>query len=296
MFNLFFRSPTLLPLFSASSQEEYEFFASKFAHEWVDEEVTILSSNPDLNSFRVHGYCIPCAKKVGFIVDMKYGGVIIDGIRSPNWRERLECPFCKMNNRQRLMASIIKSRLKENPKLKIYLMEQVTPIYKWVFNNANAAHITGSEYLGYEFKGGVLVDGIRHEDVENLSFPSSSFDLIISNDVFEHLPNPKIGFKECYRVLKSGGVMLATIPFTVENRSLSLSRAVFINQQLVHKYEPKFHENPLKSEGSLVFTDYGWDLLTMLKEIGFSTSRANVYRSLKFGHIGEGQLIFEFIK
>lgn len=293
---MFFRPPFLLPLFSASSHDEYELFASKFTRGWVDEEAAIVERNSGLESFQVSGYCIPCARKVGFIVDMKYGGEIIDGIRSPNWRERLECPFCRMNNRQRVMASIIKGSLRENSKLKIYLMEQVTPIYKWVSNNAKAAQFTGSEYLGYDLKGGSLVDGIRHEDVENLSFSSNCIDLIISNDVFEHLPNPKIGFQECYRVLKPGGVMKATIPFTVGNKERSLTRAVLLNKQIIHNHEPKFHENPLKAEGSLVFTEYGWDLLPMLKEIGFITAHINVYRSLKFGHIGKGQLIFEFIK
>lgn len=64
--------------------------------------------NATEESFTVDGYCIPCEHEVSFIVDMKWGGQRHANGWSPNWRERLECPLCHMNNRQRLMATLIK--------------------------------------------------------------------------------------------------------------------------------------------------------------------------------------------
>jgi SAM-dependent methyltransferase len=118
-----------------------------------------------------------------------------------------------MNNRQRLMATLIKQELDVLQEKHVYLMEQVTPIYNWVKSNFKNHAIVGSEYLGYEYLGGEIINGIRHEDVENMSFKSDALDLIVSNDVFEHVPNPAKAFTECARVLESGGVMLATIIF-----------------------------------------------------------------------------------
>jgi hypothetical protein len=60
-------------------------------------------------------------------------------------------------------------------------MEQVTPIYNWASATFKYHNIFGSEYLGYEYPSGTVIKGIRHEDIENLSFTDNQLDLIISN-------------------------------------------------------------------------------------------------------------------
>ena len=49
-------------------------------------------------------------------------------------------------------------------------------------------------------------------DVTNLSFEDSSFDLIISFDVFEHIDNDQKCIDECFRVLRKGGNLVFTVP------------------------------------------------------------------------------------
>ncbi len=210
----------------------------------------------------------------------------------PNWRERLECPLCRMNNRQRLIATLVKQRLDGSTKKHIYFMEQVTPIYNWATATFKNHTIVGSEYLGYEYEGGSIIKGIRHEDVENLSFKDRTLDLIVSNDVFEHVPNPAKAFAECARVLKNGGLMLATIPFHANNDE-SIIRAKIVNGQLEHIFPPSYHGNPVSPDGALVFTDFGWDLFDVIKAAGFSDVIAKIYASEKLGHLGGGQIIFE---
>lgn len=56
---------------------------------------------------------------------------------------------------------------------------------------------------------------IEKNDIETQKFPfkGNSFDLIIFNEVFEHLRiDPIFTLKEIYRVLKPGGVLLLTTP------------------------------------------------------------------------------------
>lgn len=48
--------------------------------------------------------------------------------------------------------------------------------------------------------------------VENIPLESNSVDSIISTQVLEHVKNPPKAIKEFYRVLKSGGYCLVTVP------------------------------------------------------------------------------------
>lgn len=254
-----------------------------------------LLSKANSEAFVVDGFCVPCNKTVSFLVDMQSGGQRHEHGWTPNWRERLECPLCRMNNRQRLIATLLKQALSDKQGKQVYLMEQVTPIYNWASTTFANHKIIGSEYLGHEYAGGAVVKGIRHEDVENLSFADGQLDLIVSNDVFEHVPNPAKAFAECARVLKVGGVMLATIPFHSEN-DISVVRARLSNGQLEYTLPPAFHGNPVSAGGSLVFTDFGWDLLATMKDAGFSDVAVNVYATPELGHLGGGQLIFRLAR
>lgn len=45
------------------------------------------------------------------------------------------------------------------------------------------------------------------QDASNLPYESNTFDMVVSNDTFEHLYKPDIVVKECYRVLKEEGIL-----------------------------------------------------------------------------------------
>lgn len=241
------------------------------------------------------GRCIPCNANKEFILDMKYGGKVINGINLPNWRERLECPSCKMNNRQRLITSLIMKNVVDTDGTSIYFMEKVTPIFSWAKNFFKNSKVIGSEYLDPALKGGTVVNGIEHEDVENLSFSDECLNLIVSNDVFEHVPNYLKALSECYRVLKPGGVMLATIPFDPEKSSTE-ARATVRDGVIEHILQAQYHGNPLSEEGSLVFSDFGWDILVSAKNAGFSDAFIEGYVAPEFGHYAGPQLVFKFSK
>lgn len=55
-------------------------------------------------------------------------------------------------------------------------------------------------------------DGVRNEDVQRLTFADESFDVVTSNQVFEHVPDDRSGYAECLRVLKPGGALIFTVP------------------------------------------------------------------------------------
>lgn len=317
----------LIPLFCAHNHQEFDSGISSDVIKKLEEYEKLLASKVGTGIFSVEGFCIPCGRTVSFRVDMQAGGWQEGGLFFPNWRERLICPSCKMSNRQRLIAALVMQRLKScATRQDVYLMEQTTPLYKWLANGFGNHSIVGSEYFGAGYQGGEIVGpldyqaplklsnllrtarhkfilfysmfrmgGIRHEDITRLSFSDASLDLIVSNDVFEHVPNPWIAFKECARVLRPGGQMLATIPFH-SDRDKSIVRAELERRGVHHLLPAVYHGNPVSADGSLVFTDFGWDIILSFVEAGFSDGVVEVYGAAEYGHLGGGQIIFRLTK
>jgi ubiquinone/menaquinone biosynthesis C-methylase UbiE len=140
------------------------------------------------------------------------------------------------------------------------------PIYE-IFSRS--PHFTWSEYFEEVTPGTFGPSGVRCEDVQQLTFKDNTFDLIISQDVFEHVPDPKRGFREIFRVLKPGGYHVFTVPFD-RNTPKSVTRAIIgTTKELKHILDPIHHGDPIRSEGALVFSDFGRDLIDTLNSTGF---------------------------
>jgi predicted SAM-dependent methyltransferase len=62
--------------------------------------------------------------------------------------------------------------------------------------------------------GYVTGEGVVNMDILNLGYPENSADEILAEHLFEHLPfkDEEQLFKECYRVLKPGGVLIVETP------------------------------------------------------------------------------------
>lgn len=69
------------------------------------------------------------------------------------------------------------------------------------------------EYVGVEIESDNKIRGVIYYDGHTLPFKDESFDSIISSEVFEHIDNIDEIVIELKRVLKTGGVMLLTVPF-----------------------------------------------------------------------------------
>ena len=95
---------------------------------------------------------------------------------------------------------------------RLYIAENNTPLYEALARNARPDLLVGSEYFGDSFVSGDLVDGVRHEDLQQLSFPDASFDLVLTTEVLEHVPDAERAEQEIVRVLRPGGYYLFTVP------------------------------------------------------------------------------------
>lgn len=235
-----------------------------------------------------YGHCDICNRDVNFIAnivfDARHGGV--------NWRESLTCPYCGFNNRIRAVLNIINERIKSDDN--IYISEQVTSAFRYL--SKKYKNIVGSEFLGDDIKPGTLVKGIRHEDLCNLSFDNVTFDAVVSLDVLEHVVDYKTAVKNIYRILKTNGVFIFSVPFIYESENDEV-RSVLRDGKVIHLMEPEIHGNPVdKENGALVYTIPSWKMIRFLNEVGFTDAYANFYFSIEKGHLacadGSPQVLF----
>jgi SAM-dependent methyltransferase len=283
-----------MPLFVAEDRRSFLEGADRTQlAEVARRDAELLQANPR-GRFHLRRFCLCCNRTTRMLVDHESCLVDESGKRTPNLREQLVCSHCGMNNRQRLVARLVQQAEVPSARRSIYLMEQVSPIFEWV-KNLPGTEVHGSEYLGFGVKGGERIRGIRHQDVMNLSYPDESFDLIVSNDLLEHIPDPAKAFSECFRVLKPGGEVLATFPFHVADDTTRV-RARLEGGSVEHLLPPQYHGNPVSPAGSLVFHDFGWDLLDVMRGAGFSSAACEVYASNEFGHLGAGPMVFRLRK
>lgn len=126
---------------------------------------------------------------------------------------------------------------------------------------------TVSDYFDGVPPGTVGPVGVRCENLTQLTFADDSFDLGISQDVMEHVPDPTRGFAEAARVLRPGGSHIFTISQN-PNRPFSVTRARLEAGKVQHVLPPEYHGDPVRAEGALVFTDFGADLKAMLEKLG----------------------------
>ena len=169
------------------------------------------------------------------------------------YSETAVCLECKINSRARFAAELVRQKPQAS---RIYLTEHMTALRMRLA--LRFPNIYSSEYLG-DHEPGSVVDGIRHEDLHNLSFADGMLDAVLCLDVLEHVNDPLRCLQEMERVLAPGGTAIVTFPFFA-HREHTVRRSELRGQEIHHLLPAEYHGNPLGG-GSLVFTEISWDFL-----------------------------------
>jgi len=106
-------------------------------------------------------------------------------------------------------------------------------------------------------------------DILKLPYPDDLFDLVLHSDTLEHITDPISALKECYRVLKPGGVCAFTVPMVVDR--LTISRAGMPRS---------FHGGPkTRDDDYIVHYEFGADAWKYVIKSGFEVCKI---RSLEY--------------
>ncbi len=106
------------------------------------------------------------------------------------------------------------------------------------------------------------------QNIEALTYAENSFDIVITEDIFEHVRRPDKGFREIFRVLRPGGYHVFTIPFLFDRPTLV--RVDTSGPEDLHILPPEYHGDPLRGR-IIAYRTFGIDLFAELEEIGFKT-------------------------
>jgi SAM-dependent methyltransferase len=221
------------------------------------------------------GFCSICGEETRFIE------------RGPWLRDEYRCVRCGSIPRAR---ALIHALDREFPNWRMLKVHESSP------GGAASTKLQRecSGYLATHFFPdvplGQVSAGFRCENLEDQTFPDESFDLVVTQDVLEHVMNPALAFSEIARTLRVGGAHVFTVPWYYWKSTLV--RATLSAGQVQHLLPPDYHGNPIDARGSLVVREWGLDLLDFIRESsGLQTAVVRVW-DRRLGIDGEFREVF----
>ncbi|MBM3777389.1 MAG: class I SAM-dependent methyltransferase [Acidimicrobiia bacterium] len=197
----------------------------------------------------VFGSCPICERRTVFYEE------------GPTLREHFKCARCGSIPRFRALLHVIQDVAPGWRGLRIH---ESSP------GGASSAKLA-AECPGYvashfypDVPPGAMRNGVRSENLEAQTFPDGAFDLVVTQDVFEHVLRPADAFREVGRTLRPGGMHVFTVPWYP--RQPTRVRAVMEEAGVRFVHPPVYHYNPIDASGSLVVTDWGDDLCEFVFE------------------------------
>jgi SAM-dependent methyltransferase len=208
------------------------------------------------------GFCPVCGKNSFFLLTQDISLMRNDGL----------CIRCGSGSRHRHVAKNILHAFRDRGISKLSDFSKRDDVF--VFNTSSqcpiakkmgaSKNIVVSEYFD-DCKPGEFNNGILCQDLEHLTFADEQFDLIVSEDVFEHVKDWRKGFLEVHRVLKKNGVHVFSIPFYFDRKTEELFTFENATRRLREPIE--YHGDPIR--GTIpCFVHFGYDLFDFLRGIG----------------------------
>jgi SAM-dependent methyltransferase len=134
---------------------------------------------------------------------------------------------------------------------------------------------------------GIKIDSYINQDLENQTFKDESFDIVITQDVMEHIYNPEKAFKEIARTLKNGGAHIFTVPIINKHKPTEVWAVKGEDSQPVFLKIPEWHGNPVDVKGSAVTMHWGFDIVDYIKEKSALETVIEYIDNLYYGIRGE---------
>ena len=224
----------------------------------------------------VFGYCPICEKQTFYYLE----GVWI--------RDQLFCARCRSIPRWRALIHVLETFFPDWRDLSIHESSPGGPASEKI--SSECKKYVPTHYFP-DIETGKMKDGFLSMNIEHQDFKSESFDLVITQDVFEHVLHPDKGFEEIARTLKPGGAHVFTVPWYYWKETFIRANAQ--DGEIKYLAEPEYHGNPIDDNGSLVITEWGWGIVDYIyKNANLTTTVLRIQDK----HLGiDGEFVEVFI-
>ena len=219
------------------------------------------------------GYCVCCDKMVTFQAFESY------------LRDSFLCNNCFSVPRERALMLIIERQYPEWRNLTIHESSPSSRGASLKLQKGVKNYVASQYYPGKPF--GAIIDNFHNQDLENQTFKDESFDIVVTQDVMEHLYNPGKAFKEIARTLKKGGAHIFTVPIINKHKPTEVWAIQGEDGAPVFLKTPEWHGNPVDSKGSPVTMHWGFDIVDFIKESSGLDSTIKHMDSLDYGISGD---------
>ena len=181
-----------------------------------------------------------------------------------NWREEMlcDCPR-RLSNRQRAILHYLRSRAGVARGQRLAAIGPIAPIE------------------GMLQEWGVALTRLPRLVGGRLRCADGAADHVLCADYLQLVPPIRLLLRELARVLRPGGELALTVPFDV-SAAETKSRAFALPPHAADNPEP-LHL-------------FGWDLLDLLRDLGFHDVAANFYWSDEFGYLGPFNMVIGGVK
>lgn len=231
-------------------------------------------------SARLRIHCTVCGTQGGVFYD--YPDVFLRRAHGIGLlRETLACMACGASMRDRQMATgllmlveassgrlfrdLAALRLDPAATLRILDTDSFSSLNRVLRGMPGYVH---SQFRPAGRNGERLPDGSVNADLLDLPFPDGSFDVVMTSDVMEHVPEDQRAHREILRVLVTRGSYLFTVPYdpTLQG-TRQLTCAAGGTERFV--LEKHVHGDPHAASGILAHRIYGQQIFTDLRDIGY---------------------------
>lgn len=224
--------------------------------------------------FTKYGYCPVCAAPVAF------------NAWGPWLRDLYLCGSCGSVPRERALMHVLAGQFPNWRELRIHESSPGSRGASVVLARDCASYVPSQFDPGLA-PGALHPDGWRNENLQAQTFPDGAFDIVVTQDVFEHVLEPGPAIREIARTLAPGGAHICTVPL-VRGSGRSRRRVVRQGGALTNIGEPEYHGNPIDDQGSIVTVDWGYDIAAFFLA---QSQMPTVIFSLHDGELGiEGAL------
>ena len=214
-------------------------------------------SAPDVRPrfvYEAPGWCPICEKTVLFTA------------RNDWFRDHLFCSDCGSIPRERALMIVLAQFY---PNWRSLSIHESSPVWRGV---SAKLHKECRSYVMSQYDRKIPFGSFdesgtyRSEDIENQTFNDECFDVVITQDVFEHLYRPDRAIKEISRTLRVGGAHIGTVPIVQKNAASRRRASLGVSGEFIHHLEPQYHSSALGDNGVLVTIDWGYDIARYLTE------------------------------